>query len=93
MFHIRKHLYLWVCNLKKPIKVRLLKEAEDYFLAQNEKVQKKFLLAFEKTEAGSKGAWFEKLKDLMVFTNSDKVTIKNSIEYLLFGILKNRKHL
>ena len=49
-------------NLKKPIKVRLLKEAEDYFLAQNEKVQRKFLLAFDKTEARSKGKWFEKLK-------------------------------
>ncbi len=42
-------------NLKKPIKVRFLKEAETYFLAQNEKIQKKFLLSFEKTEIGSKG--------------------------------------
>ena len=49
-------------NLKKPIKVRLLKEAEEYFLSQNEKVQKKLLLAFEKAEAGIKGDWFEKLK-------------------------------
>jgi phage-related protein len=48
--------------LKKPIKVRFLKEAETYFLAQNEKVQKKFLLGFEKTETGKKGNWFEKLK-------------------------------
>ena len=49
-------------NLEKPIKVRLLQEAEEYFLAQNEKVQKKFLLVFDKIEAGSKGKWFEKLK-------------------------------
>lgn len=42
-------------NLKKPIKVRLLKEAEEYFLAQNEKIQAKFLLAFDKVEAGHKG--------------------------------------
>ena len=50
-------------NLKKPIKVRLLKDASDYFFAQNEKVQKKLLLAFEKTEIGHKGDWFEKLKN------------------------------
>lgn len=50
-------------NLKKPIKVRFLKEAEMYFLAQNEKIQRKFLVSFEKTEAGSKGNWFEKLKN------------------------------
>jgi len=49
-------------KLKKPIKVRLLKEAEEYFLAQNEKIQAKFLLAFDKVEAGHKGVWFEKLK-------------------------------
>ena len=50
-------------NLKKPIKVRLLKEASDYFYKQNEKVQKKLLLAFDKTESGHKGDWFEKLKN------------------------------
>ena len=50
-------------NLKKPIKVRFLKEAEEYFLKQNDKIQKKFLLAFEKTESGRKGDWFEKLKN------------------------------
>ncbi len=49
-------------NLKRPIKVRLLKEAEDYVLAQNEKVQRKLLLAFDKIEAGYKGDWFEKMK-------------------------------
>ncbi len=49
-------------KLKKPIKIRFLKEAESYFLAQNEKIQKKFLVSFEKTESGIKGNWFEKLK-------------------------------
>ena len=49
-------------NLKKPIKVRLLKEAEDYFLSQNDKIQRKLLVAFEKAEAGYKGDWFQKLK-------------------------------
>jgi phage-related protein len=50
-------------NLKKSIKVRFLKEAEKYFLAQSEKIQKKFLISFEKTETGNKGNWFEKLKN------------------------------
>ena len=50
-------------KLNKPIKVRFLKEAEIYFLAQHEKIQKKFLVSFEKTEAGNKGSWFEKLKN------------------------------
>lgn len=49
-------------NLKKPIKVRLLKDAENYILEQNEKIQKKFFLAFDKTQAGHKGKWFKKLK-------------------------------
>ena len=49
-------------NLNKPIKVRLLKETEAYILEQNEKIQKKFLLAFDKTQAGNKGNWFEKMK-------------------------------
>lgn len=49
-------------KLKKPIKVRLLKEAETYVLNQNEKIQKKFLLAFDKTQERIRGNWFEKLK-------------------------------
>jgi phage-related protein len=49
-------------NLNKPIRVRLLQEAEEYILKQNEKIQQKFLLAFDKTQAGYKGTWFEKLK-------------------------------
>ena len=36
-------------KLKKPIKIRILKEAFDYFYDQNEKVQKKLLFGFEKT--------------------------------------------
>ena len=47
-------------DTKKPVKVRLLEEAEAYFLVQNEKVQKKFLLALDKTKARSEGSWFEK---------------------------------
>ncbi|RLD17976.1 MAG: type II toxin-antitoxin system RelE/ParE family toxin [Bacteroidetes bacterium] len=61
-------------NLRKPIKVRLLKEAEEYFFAQSEKVQVKFHLAFDKVEAGHKGKWFEKLKGtdgLYEFRQSD----------------------
>ena len=49
-------------DLKKPIKVRLLKEAEEYVLSQNEKIQKKFLLGFDKTQGGIKGRWFVKMK-------------------------------
>ena len=49
--------------MKKPIRIRLLKKAEDYILKQNEKIQNKFLLAFDKTQAGYKGKWFEKLKN------------------------------
>lgn len=49
-------------NLKGRKEVRLLKEVEDYFFAQRDKVQEKFLKIFEKTEMGIKGEWFEKLK-------------------------------
>lgn len=48
-------------HLKKEIRVELLKEAEDYFLKLNEKIQAKFLKSFDKTELGIKGPWFEKL--------------------------------
>jgi phage-related protein len=50
-------------KLKRKIDVRLLKDAEDYFLAQNEKVQKKFLKIFERAELGMRGEWLEKLKN------------------------------
>lgn len=55
-------LSLGMSSFKKPIKVRLLKRAEDYILKCNEKIQKKFLMAFDKTQAGHKGNWFKKLK-------------------------------
>ena len=48
-------------HLKKKIEVELLEEAEIYFLALNDKIQAKFLWAFDKTESGLKGPWFEKL--------------------------------
>ncbi len=51
-----------MAKLKKPIKVRLLKEAEEYILNQNERIQKRFFLAFDKTQSGYTGSWFEKLK-------------------------------
>ena len=47
--------------LRKEICVELLKEAEDYFLKLNDKIQAKFLKSFDKTESGLKGPWFEKL--------------------------------
>lgn len=49
-------------KLKKEIKVRLLEEAETYVLSQNQNIQKKFLLAFDKTQERIRGKWFEKLK-------------------------------
>ncbi|TVQ42218.1 MAG: hypothetical protein EA362_13610 [Saprospirales bacterium] len=49
-------------HLKKEIRVELLKEAEDYFLGLNEKIQAKFLRSFDKTESGLKGSWFAKLR-------------------------------
>lgn len=62
VLHKEIFVHLVMSKLNKPIKVRLLKEAEVYFLSQNEKVQKKFLLAFDKTQVRIKGKWFEKLK-------------------------------
>ena len=50
-------------NLNKPIEVRMLKEAEDYILGLDEKIQIKFLKIFERVQLGIRGDWFEKLKD------------------------------
>jgi len=50
-------------NLNKPIEVRMLKEAEEYILGLDEKIQVKFLKIFERVQLGIKGDWFEKLKD------------------------------
>ena len=55
--------YLCIMNhLKKEIEVELLEEAEEYFLTLNDKMQVKFLKAFDKTKSGLKGPWFEKLQ-------------------------------
>lgn len=50
-------------NLNKPIEVRMLKEAEEYILGLDDKIQIKILKIFERVELGIKGEWFEKLKD------------------------------
>ena len=50
-------------NLNKPIEVRMLKEAEDYVVSLDEKIQIKFLKIFERAQLGIKGDWFEKLKN------------------------------
>ena len=50
-------------NLNKPIEVRMLKEAEDYILGLDEKIQIKFLKIFERVQLGIRGDWFKKLKD------------------------------
>ena len=49
-------------HLKREIKVELLDKARDYYFQLNQKIQEKFLKCFDKTEAGIKGSWFEKLK-------------------------------
>ncbi|MCO6462541.1 MAG: type II toxin-antitoxin system RelE/ParE family toxin [Saprospiraceae bacterium] len=49
-------------HLKNVIEVELLEEAEQYFLALNEKIQVKFLRSFDKTVSGIKGPWFEKIQ-------------------------------
>lgn len=59
---------------KKPIQIKFLKEAEQYFFAQNEKVQERFLMLFDKTALGLKGDWFKKLKNskgIFEFRHSD----------------------
>jgi phage-related protein len=47
--------------MHKPIAVRLLKEAEEYFESLDERVQDKFLKSFDKTRIGLYGEWFQKL--------------------------------
>lgn len=47
----------------KKIVVELLEEASNYYYNLPLKIQIKFLICFEKTEAGIKGYWFEKLKE------------------------------
>jgi phage-related protein len=48
-------------QLNKPIRVRLLHDAEEYFAGLDKKTKEKFLRSFEKTEMGTKGKWFEPL--------------------------------
>ena len=52
-----------MAKLNKPIKVKLSNEATKYFDLLDAKVQQKFLVAFEKLEAGFKGKWFEPVRD------------------------------
>ena len=74
-------------NLNKPIEVRMLKEAEDYILGLDEKIQIKFLKIFERVQLGIRGDWFKKLKDsVMVYSNSSTEASPNFIESLHFGI-------
>ncbi|NND77542.1 MAG: type II toxin-antitoxin system RelE/ParE family toxin [Flavobacteriales bacterium] len=49
-------------ELNKPIEVRLLPEAEDYFEGLPKKIQVKLLKSFDKTQVGLKGQWFKQLK-------------------------------
>lgn len=73
-------------HLKYRIEVKLLEEAERYFLALNEKVQAKFLKAFDKTEAGLR-AWFEKLQTKEgIFEFRERDQEINIIEFLHFGM-------
>lgn len=47
----------------KPIKVKLSEEAIKYFQSLPPKIKSKFLISFDKLEAGFKGKWFEHLED------------------------------
>ncbi len=50
-------------NLNKPVEIKLLKEAISYFDECPEKIQIKFILAFDKTSIGLKGKWFKSIGD------------------------------
>lgn len=45
----------------KPIRVVLEEEAREYLDALPLETKKKFILAFDKTQAGLRGDWFEKM--------------------------------
>lgn len=47
--------------MEKPIRVRLLPEAEEYIDSLEVNVQKKFAISFRKTRQGFIGDWFKKL--------------------------------
>ena len=48
-------------ELRKPIEVRLLEDAGEYFDSLDEKIQIKLLKSFDKTQMGLKGQWFKQL--------------------------------
>ena len=73
-------------NLNKPIEVRMLKEAEDYILGLDEKIQIKFLKIFERVQLGIRGDWFKKLKDSDGIFEFKYRGQSNFIESLHFGI-------
>lgn len=50
-------------NLKKPIDIILLDEAEKYYYSLSEKCQIKLLKSFDKTKEGIKSKWFKYLGD------------------------------
>jgi len=50
-------------RFSKPIRVKFLNEADDYFGKLDSKVQKNFFVSFDKLQAGFKGKWFEPLRD------------------------------
>jgi len=50
-------------RFSKPIKVKFLNEADNYFGNLDSKVQKKFFVSFDKLQSGFKGKWFEPLRD------------------------------
>ncbi len=50
-------------NFVKPIRVKLSAEANKYFENLSPKIKSKFLVSFDKLEAGFKGKWFEHLED------------------------------
>ncbi|TGE24256.1 type II toxin-antitoxin system RelE/ParE family toxin [Hymenobacter aquaticus] len=47
--------------MQKPIAVALTEEADAFVLALAPEVRKRFAKAFEKTELGFKGDWFQKM--------------------------------
>lgn len=50
-------------KFSKPIKVKLLDEATEYFEQISDKIKDKFFKSFEKVETGHKGDWFKPLED------------------------------
>ena len=76
--------------MKKEIEILLLEEAEEYFNGLNEKIQVKFLKAFDKTASGLKGIWFEKVSSKEgIFEFRERIKL-SFIEFLHFGIMNQR---